>query len=369
MGQAPETIMACHVPPDYAADFMFEAPLSNREAIEHALAQLLSQVVEPLARRREGALRLACRLKYEQGGEEEGKPESHTNRALAEPVAHAFAFSLGLFRPSASADYLRDLLRLRLESVRLAGPVTSIHVEVTAIGPLELTQQALFEEDQNQEQPRRLAELVDRLSNRLGRNAVVQVALLPEAQPEYTCVDVPLEGGAASVGNGHRTSSVGNALRGIPEARDLAMSTRPTERHRGRSLQNFGTKKQTKKKPKKNLAHVSRYGLLSFAPDERPLCLLPQPARIEVIAIAPDGVPARFRGLGRSYSIAYAWGPERIETGWWRTAEANGANGSKRRESFLVRRDYYRVETTSGARFWIFRQLGDRAWFLHGTFE
>jgi hypothetical protein len=42
--------------------------------------------------------------------------------------------------------------------------------------------------------------------------------------------------------------------------------------------------------------------------------------RIEVLAIAPDGVPAQFRSSGRSYSIAQTWGPERIETGWWRTA-------------------------------------------------
>jgi hypothetical protein len=260
---------------------------------------------------------------------------------------------------------LRDLLRLRLESVRLAGLVTSVHVEVIAIGPLELRQQDLFDGDENRDQPRRLAGLVDRLSNRLGRGAVVQVALLPDAQPEYTCVDVPLAGGAAaSVGNGHRAPFVGNALRGVPGQQVcVATPTRPTERHRGRSLQ----KARTPKKRKKNPAHVSRYGLLSFAPDERPLVLLPQPARIDVLGIAPDGTPARFCWAGRRYSIAHAWGPERIETGWWRRTEGNGE--SKPRAHAFVRRDYYRVETTSGARFWIFRRLGDREWFLHGQFD
>jgi len=48
------------------------------------------------------------------------------------------------------------------------------------------------------------------------------------------------------------------------------------------------------------------------------------------------------------------WGPERIETGWWR--------GS------LTSRDYYRVETASGHRFWIFHNLRDRQWYLHGEF-
>jgi protein ImuB len=47
-------------------------------------------------------------------------------------------------------------------------------------------------------------------------------------------------------------------------------------------------------------------------------------------------------------------GPERIETGWW-SGEA-------------ARRDYYRVETETGARYWIFRDLAASTWFLHGLF-
>jgi hypothetical protein len=34
-----------------------------------------------------------------------------------------------------------------------------------------------------------------------------------------------------------------------------------------------------------------------------------------------------------------------------------------------VGRDYYRVETTTGHRFWLFRRLRDGHWFLHGLFE
>jgi protein ImuB len=53
--------------------------------------------------------------------------------------------------------------------------------------------------------------------------------------------------------------------------------------------------------------------------------------------------------------FAQTWGPERIETGWWRGQ--------------AVGRDYYRVETTDGRRFWIFRNLEDNRWFLHGVFD
>jgi protein ImuB len=353
MGRVDEIITARRLPPEYAADFTFEAPIANREAIEQVLGQLIARVTEPLARRREGMLRLACRVKYERAFEEDLKPEGLTEAIPQSPAAQSiFTFSLSLFRSSASPEYLCDLLRLRLESVRFAGPVTSVHVEVTSVAPLELCQQALFEDQCDREQPRRLAGLVDRLSNRLGRGAVVQVALLPDAQPEYTCVDAPLAGGAST--------SVGSGLRAVPNFRA------GPERHRGRSLQNSrrSERKATQKRSKKNLTHVARYGLLSFAADERPLWLLPQPARIEVVAVTPHGVPAQFHWAGRAYSIAYAWGPERIETGWWRTA-----SDSQPKRTAFVRRDYYRIETTAGARFWIFRQLVDRQWFLHGRFD
>ena len=54
-------------------------------------------------------------------------------------------------------------------------------------------------------------------------------------------------------------------------------------------------------------------------------------------------------------TVVQSWGPERIETGWWRGRP--------------VGRDYYGVETASAARFWLFRRLRDGKWFLHGMFE
>ena len=56
----------------------------------------------------------------------------------------------------------------------------------------------------------------------------------------------------------------------------------------------------------------------------------------------------------RAYRVIRFWGPERIETGWWRGRS--------------IRRDYYRVETDRGTRFWLFRRLTDGHWFLHGEF-
>ncbi|MFG1418776.1 hypothetical protein V5F38_11475 [Xanthobacter sp. V0B-10] len=106
--------------------------------------------------------------------------------------------------------------------------------------------------------------------------------------------------------------------------------------------------------------------VLDDAPDlagpARPLRLLERPEPVEAVAEVPDGPPIRFRWRRVSHIVARAEGPERIAAEWWRS----GAD--------LPARDYFRVETLSGQRFWLFRaglygaQAGGPAWFLHGLF-
>jgi protein ImuB len=99
----------------------------------------------------------------------------------------------------------------------------------------------------------------------------------------------------------------------------------------------------------------------------RPIRLLRRPEEIEVIAPVPDDPPIRFRWRGVSHRVRAAAGPERIAAEWWR-----GRRADKRPETDLIR-DYYRVEDSDGARFWIFRaglHAEDRMprWYLHGLF-
>ncbi len=86
----------------------------------------------------------------------------------------------------------------------------------------------------------------------------------------------------------------------------------------------------------------------------RPLLLENEPVPLEVLSVAPDGPPIQFQFHG-PHRVAKSWGPERIQTGWWRGR--------------YVQRDYYRIETTAGLRFWLFRRLADGQWFLHGSFD
>jgi protein ImuB len=210
---------------------------------------------------------------------------------------------VGLFQPTANLRRLMEVVHLEMERLRLPAPATSVSIEAFH-APLEPRQSVLFDEDRSLNGSRRLAALVDRLAGRLGREAVVHCWLQQEAEPELAYREEPLIGGRA----GRQKAALKKANERVP-----------------------------------------------WGPLDRPLYLLRQPLPLEALAIAPDGPPIQFRASGRRHKVARHWGPERIETGWWRNRAATV-------------RDYYRVETTGGQRYWIFRCRRRRKWFLHGAF-
>jgi len=187
--------------------------------------------------------------------------------------------------------------------VWLAAPVSAVSVEAALSAPFERRQEGLFADGRSWKRPRQLAGLVDRLAGRLGRGSVLRARLVRDAQPELAYQYEPL-------------------VQGSPPGRSRRSPAR--RRHPG-----------------------------ELPP--RPLRLLARPFRLAVVSIMPDGPPLQFQLEGQPERIAHTWGPERIETGWWRGRP--------------VHRDYYRIQTTTGRRYWLFRDLGEGGWFLHGTFE
>ncbi len=97
-------------------------------------------------------------------------------------------------------------------------------------------------------------------------------------------------------------------------------------------------------------------------PPERPIRLFQPPERIDATFEVPDAAPAQFVWRRVRHTIVLAEGPERIAPEWWR--EHAGA----------LTRDYYRLEDSSGKRFWVYREgLIERGnpnprWYLHGLF-
>jgi len=95
----------------------------------------------------------------------------------------------------------------------------------------------------------------------------------------------------------------------------------------------------------------------------RPITLFTRPEPIEAVAEVPDGPPVRFRWRHVLHEVAAAEGPERLAMEWWRDESGSA-----------LTRDYFRIESREGARFWLYREgLYEREtpaprWFLHGLF-
>ena len=298
LGEAGEVIAPHHPPPSYEADWVLDVPRGDWECLEPILQELLKRITESMQRRQEGAVRLVCRL----------------DCAGAAPLK----LDVGLFRPSAVARHLWDLLRMQLEQRHLPGPVGRVTVQVVQSAPLQCRQSELFGGG-ILEGTRELSLLIDRLSGRLGRDAVVRPELARDPLPEKAFREVPLAG---------RTS---------PRSKVQSSKSKRTS-----STLDFGL-------------WTLDSGLDSDTSVLfRPLELFDPPVILDVLSVVPDGPPIRFSFRGKPHRVARYFGPERIETGWWRGRS--------------VRRDYYRVETVEGQRFWLFRRLEDGAWGMQGVF-
>ena len=96
-------------------------------------------------------------------------------------------------------------------------------------------------------------------------------------------------------------------------------------------------------------------------PPLRPLRLLEKPEEISApLFMVPEGAPRRFRWRKADFHVVRAEGPERIAMEWWKK------NG--------LTRDYFRVESERGLRFWLYRdglqrEVGPHPrWYLQGIF-
>jgi len=94
-------------------------------------------------------------------------------------------------------------------------------------------------------------------------------------------------------------------------------------------------------------------------PPLRPLRLLEKPEAINVPATGvPEDAPRRFRWRRAQFDVARVEGPERIAMEWWKKENPT--------------RDYFRVETRDGQRFWLYRDGTNPGlhpqWYLQGIF-
>jgi protein ImuB len=287
LGAAPEMLVPHRPAPRFEAALDLDVPTDRRDEIDWVLDHLIDRVTTALHAQDWGAVRV--RGEFRCG-------------------ADVVRIEVNLYRPTALAKPLRELIRLHCERLVLPGPVDRVRLWADQTIRLRPRQEKLFP-DPAAAVSGYVSQLIERLSSRLGPTAVVRPIAQADPLPE-------------------------RAVRYIP------LVSRPQDR---------GQKTEDRGQWRRNCPLSSV--LCPLLPD-RPLRLFNPPIRIAVDGLGP---PTAFHWQHHRHAVGRCWGPERIETGWWRGG--------------IVRRDYYRVETTAGRRLWLFRDLVGGAWFLHGSFE
>lgn len=321
LGHVPEPLDPYRPPAEPVSRIRFAGVTDRLEVIHEAADRLLAFFCEQLERRAVGVRSLLCTMYHED----------------AAPTTR----EVGLSRPTRSVNHLRSLLHARLEASPPTAVVFGMMLWSRAVEALGDAQGRLFDPGDGSarwswEDGEGLTCLLDRLSNRLGAEAVVRPELVADHQPERAYRCVPVMGGEEG-----RRSVPSEHLR-AGSATELGF------RVPGSGVRDAGTI---------GVAYgLSREGAnSSFLGGGRPLRLFARPVEVRAMAIVPDGPPTWFRWEGREHVISDAIGPERIETGWWRGDD--------------VQRDYFAVASSAGRRFWLFRERRGGRWFVQGSFE
>ncbi len=305
-------------PPDFVAERRFVSPVQTVEAIEVSLRKLADDLVVLLERQAKGARRVELSLYRVDGAVR--RIAVGASRPLNEARALVRLFAEKLASPqedAIDAGFGVDLMRLACLTAEPLAP---------SQGEIERAHEA--------ERARALADLIDRLSARLGARAVTRRALVEAHLPEFAEAATPAIAGEARRG--------GEGGRHCEERNDEAIQGSWS------ALRSPG------------LLRSARNDDSNRAP-ARPLRLFVRPEPIETLAEVPDGPPLRFRWRRVLHDVAAIEGPERIAPPWWRR------DGGPTR-------DYFRAEDSHGRRFWLYREgLWGREtqrakWFVHGVF-
>ena len=303
-------------PPDFCAERRFASPVQTFQAIESTLCKLADDLVVLLERQAKGARRIELELHRVDG--DVRRVRVGASRPLNEARAIVRLFAERLASPdeeAIDAGYGVDLMRLACLAAEPLAP-----------------SQAELERAHEAERARALAELLDRLSARLGARAVTRRELVEAHLPDEAEAAAP-----ATLGEARKRGEEAPLPRS--PSRDGRLST-PYAGEGGR-----------RSRPDEGAAGAPA----------RPLRLFARPEPIEALAEVPDGPPLRFRWRRVLHDVAAIEGPERIAAPWWRR---DGA----------PTRDYFRAEDSQGRRFWLYREglwgreTARAKWFMHGVF-
>ena len=335
LGRVDEPISPLPERPRYHVRTVFAEPVGQHEAIVGGLDRLISRICRRFERGGRGCRRLEFTL-YRADG---------TLQQL----------QVGTSRPIRSPEHLTRLFAPRLDTLDLGFGVEAMALVASLTEPLAARQSSLPGSRREAEQASRhsaarevvaanegsevlalspsapladaeLGQLIDRLGNRLGFDAVLRLAPRESFLPERAACEVAVF---------DKTAPYWRPAAAAPRQplRPLRLLRRP--------------------EPVEAMALVASRRAVGRELPETPDRQLSEEA----------GPPMLFRWRRVVHRVRAAEGPERIAPEWWRE-DRSWTSGS---------RDYWRIEDADGRRFWLYREVRAKPaatprWFLHGLF-
>ena len=284
LGRSPEPLAPDVAPPHFGTRMTLPDPIGLVSDVQAGLDRLLVRLCAQLDTAGQGARRLRLWLRRVDGG------GLTVEIGLARPMRDAAAIA-ALFAPN-----LADLdAGFGIDLMRLTAPVTE---------RLPARQMS----DTRETAADRLADLITRLANRLGFEALTRMAPAESHIPERSFL---------SLAAAFPDSGCASARTRGPDPRWYSATPRP---------------------------------LSLFAPEDIAAPTNPSPAN--------PGPPRSLRWRARTFCVTSAIGPERIAPEWWFDDPAWRSG----------LRDYWRVLTAEGPRLWLFHTPATGSWAVQGEF-
>ena len=331
LGKRPDAITPLLPAASYAARKLFHEPIGTAAGIEQTLEDLLAAVL-PMVRRAGQGVRWATVSLYRVDG---------ARRDI----------DLRCHRPTLEPGLLLRLFREQTETLDVGFGLDAVGLSVRRAETLQESQESLLAHSA----PSQHHPVLDRLTNRLGMEAVAQPMLRRRHDPREAELRQGIETALESPG----TSVVDMSQQRSAAALD----------------QDLGD------------PEIAVQAGLNRPPQPRPVVLLsePQPVTIDDPKAFTSGLrpPSRFLWRRQAHRLVRWSGPERLTPAWWDRPNGHLGTFASPHRNLPVTKDYFHVEDDEGRQLWMARTcssptapFGDRAgqaagrpeWTVEGLF-
>jgi protein ImuB len=302
-GQAPDPREAFCAPASFEARLELQARVDSAEALLFATRRLVLQLVGWLSAHHTAVSEFSLLLEHELAAR-------HAPKTSALKIAWAV--------PTRDADHILWLLREKLNQTTLIAPVIEMKLFADKVSEHAPPADTLFPMPTSDGES--MAQLLERLSARLGAENVMQLVARDDHRPEAAM---------------------------SAEAYQPALEAKPKRGKKAKSV-----KEHVPAEPETDAETQAEVEIDDSL--ELPDRAVPSQPRPCWILEAPQKLLMRHERPFYRQPLKLISRTERIEAGWW---DGNG-----------VQRDYYVAADDHGRMFWVYRERLSGAWFLHGFF-